>query len=88
MIDTTLEEKKLDYPCELTFKTILKNSNENISNLNSIMINNKIDATITQKISSKGKFISYTITAIFPSDEILTKVSSEVASIKTFMNMF
>lgn len=88
MVETNLKEKEIDYPAEITFKTIIRNNPYTIDSLKSIMGENEIDAEIKEQPSKAGKFISYTVTAEFKSDEELNKICTLVSQIEGFMNLF
>ncbi len=81
-------ERKIDYPAELTFKSVFRKGNHIINSLYEVLDSCNIKGTIAQKESSGGKFISFTLTAVFPSDEMLKNICDKIASIDGFMTMF
>ncbi len=88
MTETTLQEKEIDFPAEITFKTIIRNSPHTLDSLKSLMTANEIDANIREQPSKAGKFISYTVTAEFKSNDELNKVCTLVSQVDGFMNLF
>ena len=46
------------------------------------------EGKVTAKESSGGKFISYTVTGIFPSEENLNTICTQITMIEGFMSLF
>lgn len=46
------------------------------------------DIIVTKKASSNGNFISYTVTAKFPSNDALNRICSMVSDLEGFMTLF
>ena len=82
------QEKKIDFPAEITFKSIFKKRSDTCSSIESILYEHSINGKITNRESRTGKFISYTITAEFPSNSILVTVCSSISELDGFMSMF
>ena len=81
-------EKEINYPMEITFKSIFRNDSNKLENVKSVLTENELKGDITGKESKNGKFISYTITVVFPSEEILNRVCSQISTINGYMSMF
>ncbi len=77
-----------DFPTEVTFKAIYHNSPHLTDMLNNIFAENNIAPHVNSKTSKNGKFISYTVTAFFQSEEQLKKVCANASSIEGFTTMF
>jgi putative lipoic acid-binding regulatory protein len=77
-----------DFPCEVTFKAVFRNR-ANIDHIITAALS-KLDIIPVIKLSesSKGTFVSCTITAMYPSDGLLQNACSELSSIEGFMTMF
>ena len=83
-----MSQKEIIYPSEITFKAIFKNNKIDVSDLEKLLFENHLNGQISYKESRTGKFISYTVTAVFPSDESLNYICSHIASFEGFMSMF
>ena len=83
-----MSQKEIIYPSEITFKAIFRNNKIEVSDLERLLSENNLNGEISFRESRKGKFISYTVTAVFPSDESLDYICSCVASFDGFMSMF
>lgn len=83
-----MNEKKIDWPAEITFKVVFRNDDDTIAALSAVLEKNNLDAVISSKKSSNCKFVSHTVTATFPADENLKRVCTEISSIKGYMTMF
>lgn len=81
-------EKKIDFPAAITFKAVFRNQPYIIESIKSVLTENEISGDISLKGSKEGKFISYTITADFPSNETLESVCAKISSLAGFMTMF
>lgn len=77
-----------DYPTEVTFKAVFRNLPYTIDTLRGLCREAGIDAAITDRGSSKGNFISYTVTAVFPSDEALRALCTRIGQVEGFFTMF
>ncbi len=78
----------IDFPEEITFKTIFRGTEEVRHNIDSLLNELNLKGTIAEKSSSKGKFISYTIVAVFPSNEVLQNLCNRISALEGFMNIF
>jgi len=81
-------QKNIDYPSEVIFKAIFRNSSHTMIGIKSILSENEIDAEVTSKESSGGKFISYTVKGIFPSDESVQSICKKIQTLEGYMSMF
>ena len=81
-------EKKIDWPSEIIFKSVFKNKPFIMESIQTLLSENGIDAKITSKESKNSKFISYTVTAVFESDENLKSICGKIATIDGYMTMF
>lgn len=89
MNQLTSSEKSIpDFPCEVTFKAIFRNNPDIFNIIRSTLEISGISPEITAHESKNGKFISYSITAVFSSDETLKLACSNISSINGFMTMF
>jgi putative lipoic acid-binding regulatory protein len=77
-----------DFPCEITFKAVFRNR-ANIDHVITAVLS-KLDIIPDIKLneSSKGTFVSCTITAMYPSEGLLQNACSVLSSIEGFMTMF
>lgn len=77
-----------DFPTEITFKVICKNLGHIEGRLRSVMSGFDLQADIGGRTSRKSTFISYTVTAVFPSDEVLQRALEMISAIDGVMTMF
>jgi len=82
------DKKTISYPTELTFKAILRDRPNTLDSIKAILIEEKIEGSVNTASSKTNKFISYTITAVFPSDECLNRVCSKITTLDGYMTMF
>lgn len=83
------QRKEINFPAELTFKAIFRNKAHTGDSIMSILGEQGAENfTIDKKASSNGNFISYTVTARFPSDETLNRICSMVSGLEGFMTLF
>jgi len=81
-------KKEINYPAEIIFKSIFRNGPYTMESIKSILSESNIKGNVTHRESSGGKFISYTITAVFPSEDILNSICSEITTLEGYMSMF
>jgi putative lipoic acid-binding regulatory protein len=85
----TDQQKEIDYPAELTFKAIFRNNPHTGDSIKNIVLEQGAkNLALENKASSNGKFISYTITAEFPSNKTLNSICSMVSELEGFMTLF
>lgn len=77
-----------EFPTEITFKVICKNLDHIEGRLRSVMSDFGLEADIGGRPSRKSTFISYTVTAVFPSDEVLQRALGMISAIDGVMTMF
>ncbi|HON78495.1 MAG TPA: DUF493 family protein [Spirochaetota bacterium] len=77
-----------DFPTEITFKAVFRNNPATIDVLREILQERDIDAEITMKESKKSTFVSYTVTAVFPSGEVLQGTCSAITLVDGFFTLF
>ncbi len=63
-----------DFPAEITFKAVFRERDRLREEIESILAEKGIDARLGEKRSAKNNFISFTVTATFPSEEMLQLV--------------
>jgi hypothetical protein len=82
------ERKTMHYPMKITFKAIFRNGPTQIERIRGILTQNGIEPAITGNPSRYGTFISFTVSAVFPSDEVVDLVCGEITRIDGYMSMF
>jgi putative lipoic acid-binding regulatory protein len=87
MQDAT-NKKVIIYPAEITFKVIFKDYPSTLDSIKGILSKEEIEGFISITPSKNSKFISYTITAVFPSEECLNNICNEISAIAGYMTMF
>jgi len=88
MIESGSEKKEIIYPAEIIFKAVFRNAPYIIDTIKNIVHEHSIDGHVTSKESSGGKFISYTITSTFDSEDSLNTTCSKIAMVDGFKTMF
>ena len=81
-------DKKINFPAQMTFKAVFRNRPYIIDSIKSVLSENDINGEVLLKESKEGKFISYTINAYFPSNEMLESICNKISSLEGFMTMF
>lgn len=76
------------FPTEIIFKAVFRNFPFVRENILQTCAESGIDATITERASKNGTFISYTITATFPNENTLRIVCTRIGELEGFMTMF
>ncbi len=82
------ESTSLQFPATVIFKSIFRNKSNIQESLKTIFSEYNIDTTITSTASENGKFISFTLEAEFPSNDILNVICTRIKHIEGFMTMF
>lgn len=80
-------KKKIDYPAEITFKSVFLHDPELHEVIRAILAEQGIDGEISHKPSRNSKYISYTITAEFDSESRLDEVCLRISSVQGFIMM-
>lgn len=83
-----INTKEKEFPREITLKAIFYTRAYLKDMLINICNENNVTAHITEKESKNGKFISYTITAIFDEEAILNAVCNSITHIEGIVTMF
>lgn len=81
-------KKEIIYPAEIIFKSIFRNRPYTQESIRNILSECSVAGIVVHKESSGGKFISYTVTAVFPSEETLNSVCSKITTLEGYMSMF
>lgn len=82
------EQKEIIFPAEIMFKSVFRNSSYTLECIKTVLSESGISGSVSEKASGHGKFISYTVTAVFPSDELLNSVCNKISSLDGYMMMF
>ena len=80
-------KKIIEYPAEITFKTIFSRSDDIDAAIDEILIARGVAGSVTCAESRNGKFLSYTITAEFESETLLQNICGAISSITGFIMM-
>ncbi len=76
------------FPTEITFKVIFRQGPHIRDMIRNVLSEKGLEGDIQDTESRKGTFISYTITAVFPSEEILQSTCSLLSGLNGFITMF
>lgn len=77
-----------DFPVEITFKVICRNMPDLQCMIRNLIDEHRVQPEISERESREGRFISFTITALFPSEEVLNSICSRIASLNGVLTMF
>ena len=88
MIENSSAKKEIIYPAEIVFKAVFRNAPYTIDTIRNIVYEHSMNGNVTSKVSSEGKFISYTITSTFPSEDSLNIACTKISMVAGFMSMF
>jgi putative lipoic acid-binding regulatory protein len=88
MIEVGSAKKEILYPAEIIFKAVFRNAPYTIDTIRNIVHEHSINGNVTSRESSGGKFISYTITSTFSSEDLLNLTCSKITMVDGFMSMF
>jgi putative lipoic acid-binding regulatory protein len=80
-------KKEIDYPAEITFKSIFLHDPELIEIIRAILAEHGVDGEISHKPSRNNKYISYTIIAEFESESRLNEVCCRISAVQGFIMM-
>lgn len=81
-------KKEIIYPAEIVFKSIFRNRPYTMDSIRNILSESSVAGNVAHKESSGGKFISYTVTAVFPSEDMLNSICSKITTLEGYMSMF
>jgi len=88
MIESGTAKKEILYPSEIIFKAVFRNMPYTMDTIKNIVHEHADSVSVTAKESSEGKFISYTVTAVFQSEERLNSSCTQITMIEGFMMLF
>ena len=88
MIESGSAKKEIIYPADIIFKAVFRNTPYTIDTIKNIVHEHSSNGNVTSKESSGGKFISYTITSTFHSEDSLNLTCSKITMVDGFMTMF
>ncbi|HNU91972.1 MAG TPA: DUF493 family protein [Spirochaetota bacterium] len=77
-----------EFPTEITFKAVYRFSPHIMGTIRNALHEQGLKAAVSSRPSSGGKFVSFTVTAVFDSEERLKAACGVVAAIEGFMTMF
>ncbi len=80
-------KKEINYPSEITFKSIFLHNPELHESISMILVEHGIEGQVNHKPSKNSKFISFTITAEFNSESHLNDVCTKITAIQGFIMM-
>jgi putative lipoic acid-binding regulatory protein len=88
MIESGTQKKEILYPAEIIYKAVFRSMPYTIDTIRTVIHEHAVNVVVTSRESSGGKFVSYTITAVFHSEDDLNASCTKVAMIEGFMSMF
>lgn len=88
MIESGVTKKEILYPAEIVYKAVFRNMPYTMDTIKNIIHEHADSVSVTAKESSEGKFISYTITAVFESEERLNSSCTHITTLEGFMMLF
>jgi len=88
MIQSSTPKKEIQYPSEIVFKAVFRNMPYTMDVIKNIIHEHADSVNVTSRESSGGKFISYTVTAIFQSEERLNSSCTQITMTEGFMMLF
>lgn len=77
-----------DFPTEVTVKAVFRYNPTTTDSLKSLLEATNINGEIGMKSSSGSKFQSFTISAVYPSQEMLDEVCNALKMIDDFYMLF
>lgn len=87
-MNNTNNQEAPEFPREITFKIVFYNEPNLIQTIKSCINETELLYELSDKISANGKFISFTVSAEFPSEEILSDLCTNLKSIEGYKMMF
>jgi len=88
MDDCAANGPGMRFPAEITFKSIFVNRSCLPESILGILSDCSIQGDIQAKESRNGKFISFTVTALFSSKETLDRICTSISTLDGFIMMF
>ncbi len=77
-----------DFPTEVTFKAVFRRRDGLHEEIAAILKEKGIEAWLGERRSAKSTFVSFTVAATFPSEEMLKLVCSRIGALEGFRMMF
>jgi putative lipoic acid-binding regulatory protein len=81
-------KRDIDYPAEITFKTVFSHQPDLYEAIENVLFDMGVAGNISSRDSRQGKFISYTVTAVFESESHLDEACGRISAITGFIMMF
>ncbi len=72
----------------LTFKSVFMNNEGTSDRIEVLMAEQGITGSITSRESRENRFISYTVTAEFKSEDILNELCTRISDLQGFIMLF
>jgi len=88
MIESGTQKKEILYPAEIVYKAVFRNMPYTLDTIKTIVHEHADNVHVTSKESSGGKFISYTVTATFQTEERLNSSCTKITMTEGFMMLF
>lgn len=80
-------KKQIEYPAEITFKSVFSRVEDLDAAIDAILNSRGIAGSITWAESKNGKYVSYTITAEFESEDHLQAICRNISTLTGFIMM-
>ena len=80
-------KKQIDYPAEITFKSVFSRTEDTDAAIDDILAGGGIAGSVTRAESKNGKYMSYTITAEFESEDHLQATCKSISTLTGFIMM-
>jgi putative lipoic acid-binding regulatory protein len=81
-------KREITYPTEITFKTVFSHKPDLEGLIEGVLIDMGVKGNISSRDSKQGKFVSYTVTAVFESESHLEETCGRISAITGFIMMF
>jgi putative lipoic acid-binding regulatory protein len=81
-------KKTIEYPAEITFKSVFKNNPEISDIIEALLAEHGVAGRITFRESRRNKFVSYTIIAEFESESSLNEICVRISTLEGFIMLF
>ena len=81
-------ERKIDYPAEITIKTVFRTGFQSSGSVESLLKDINIECDIDFRKSSGERFTSFTITAVYRSSGELDLACRRISELEGFMTLF
>ncbi len=77
-----------DFPTEIIFKAVFRNVPFVHESIAQICAEAGLNVAISERASRNSNFVSYTVTAVFPSEAMLNMICGRIGELEGFMMMF